>query len=616
MSSLASTLASIWKLAVPYFRSEDRRAGRLLLSAVIALELAAVGVTVLINQWNARFYNSLQDRAWDTFVHELLIFGGLATAFICLRVYEIYLTQWLQIRWRRWLTTRYLGHWLNEANHYRMQVLGEGADNPDQRIAEDTRLFVELTLGIGIGLLSSIVTLLSFVAILWGLSAQAPFTLFGISWSIPGYLVWAALVYAVAGTAMTHLLGRRLIGLNFNQQRYEADFRFNLVRARESSEQIALLEGEATERTRLMDRFGAVVTNWLAIMSRQKKLAFFTTGFHQIAIVFPYIVASPAYFVGLFQLGGLMQTASAFGSVQSALSFFANSSTYSQFAEWRAVIARLNGFDEAIGAAQSAAITAPIISVNARATASDLRIEGLEVRLATGRPIVAADGIVFAPNDRVLVTGPSGSGKSTLLRAIAGIWPFGAGSVAVPLSAYVLTLPQRPYLPIGSLGAAIAYPAPQDTFPRTWLVAVLQDLGLPHFAERLDELAHWNQQLSLGEQQRLGLARAILHAPDFLLLDEATASLDEAAEAACYRLIEERLPCTTIVSIGHRSTLKAFHNRHLELVADGDRHRVQESVSVDRKLSYPIQASLGYPPRPRSTANRLFLASRISLRQR
>ena len=446
MNSFASTLASIWKLAVPYFRSEDRRAGRVLLAAVIALELAAVGITVLINQWNARFYNALQDRAWNTFVHELLVFGGLAAAFICLRVYEIYLTQWLQIRWRRWLTTRYLGHWLNDANHYRMQVLGEGADNPDQRIAEDTRMFVELTLGIGIGLLSSIVTLLSFVAILWGLSAQAPFTLFGINWSIPGYLVWAALIYAVAGTVITHLLGRRLIGLNFNQQRYEADFRFNLVRTRESSEQIALLEGEATERTRLMDRFGAVVTNWLAIMSRQKKLAFFTTGFHQVAIVFPYIVASPAYFAGLFQLGGLMQTASAFASVQSALSFFANSSTYSQFAEWRAVIARLNGFDEAIAAAQTAAITAPIISVTG-ATAPDVQIEGLEVRLPKGRSVVAADSIVFTPSDRVLVTGPSGSGKSTLFRAIAGIWPFGAGSVAVPQTAYLMTLPQRLCVP-------------------------------------------------------------------------------------------------------------------------------------------------------------------------
>ncbi len=580
---------------------------------MIALELSAVGVTVLINQWNARFYNALQDRAWNTFVHELLIFGGLATVFICLRVYQIYLTQWLQIRWRRWLTTRYLGHWLKDANHYRMQVLGEGADNPDQRIAEDTRLFVELSLGIGIGLLGSIVTLLSFVAILWGLSAQAPFTLFGINWSIPGYLVWAALVYAVVGTAITHLVGRRLIRLNFNQQRYEADFRFNLVRVRESSEQIALLEGEAAERVRLMDRFSAVVTNWLAIMSRQKKLAFFTTGFHQVAVVFPYIVASPAYFAGLFQLGGLMQTASAFASVQAALSFFANSSTYSQFAEWRAVIARLNGFDEAIAAAQTAAITPSTISVETRATAPDVQIEALEVRLPKGRSIVAADGIVFTPSDRVLVTGPSGSGKSTLLRAIAGIWPFGAGSIAVPLTAHVMTLPQRPYLPIGSLGAAIAYPAPPDTFPRTWLVAVLQDVGLPHFAERLDEVAHWNQQLSLGEQQRLGLGRAILQAPDFLLLDEATASLDEAAEAACYRLIEERLPCTTIVSIGHRSTLKAFHSRHLKLVPDGDRHRVQESASLGRKLTYPTQASLDYPLRARSTARRLFLASRKSL---
>jgi len=586
LGNISSTIVSIWKLAVPYFRSEDRRAGGLLLGAVIGLELAAVGVMVLINQWNARFYNALQDRAWNNFVHELLLFGGLAAVFICVRVYQNYLTQWLQIRWRRWLTSRYLGHWLDGANHYRMQVLGDGADNPDQRIAEDTRMFVELTLGLGIGLLGSIVTLLSFVTILWGLSAQAPLRLLSLNWSIPGYLVWAALAYSFVGTAVTHLIGRSLIRLNFNQQRYEADFRFSLVRVRENAEQIALLKGERAERVGLMERFAKVANNWLAIMSRQKKLTFFTTSFQQVAIVFPYVVASPAYFSGLFQLGGLMQTASAFSSVQSALSFFANSNTYREFAEWRAVIARLKGFDESIAVGRAACANVPVTS-----TAQDMQINALEVWLPKGESTVAADSIVFAPGDRVLVAGPSGSGKSTLFRAIAGIWPLAVGNVTVPVNAKVMMLPQRPYLPIGSLESAIIYPADLGEFTRARIVAVLHDVGLSNYVERLDETGHWSQQLSLGEQQRLGLARAILHKPDFLFLDEATASLDEAAEAALYRLIEKQLPCTTIISIGHRSTLKIFHKRTLKLLPEGDWYRLYETVSRPAFASL-AQASL------------------------
>ena len=350
MRGLFSTLAIVWRIASPYFYSEDRRAGRILLAAVIVIELSIVGINVLLNSWNNTFYNALQDKDWNAFVYQLGYFCVLATIYILLAVYQLYLNQWLQIRWRRWLTQTYLERWLASANHYRMQLLGDAADNPDQRIADDVKEFIDLgttgvgILPIGLGLLNSVVTLGSFAVILWNLSGTAPLHLFGTTWAIPGYLFWAALIYAVIGTVLTHLVGRALTALNFQQQRYEADFRFNLVRVRENSEQIALLDGEQTERNRLLARFGNIVGNWLAIMSRQKKLTFLTAGYGQISSVFPFVVVSPAYFAGAIQLGGLMQTSSAFGSVQGALSFFVTA--YRSLAEWRAVIERLAGFDE------------------------------------------------------------------------------------------------------------------------------------------------------------------------------------------------------------------------------------------------------------------------------
>lgn len=579
MTSFLSTLATIWRLAIPYFmRSEDRKMGRLLLSAVIVMELGAVGINVLINQWNARFYNALQDRAWDAFVREISIFCVLAGGYIVLRVYQLYLNQWLQIRWRRFLTERYLDGWLGRGNHYRMQMLGDAADNPDQRIAEDIRLFIDSGSGnvgimpIGLGLLNSVVTLISFFAILWTLSDAAQLSLFG--WAVPGYLFWAALLYAIAGTVVTHLIGRALTALNFNQQRYEADFRFNLVRARENSEQIALLHGETAERSRLAGRFATLAANWMRIMVRTKYLSFFTVSYSQVSIIFPYIVVAPAYFAGKIQLGGLMQTASAFSSVQDALSFFV--SVYRSFAEWRAVVERLAGFELAIHNGHSVANGAQTISVEPGSIG--IRLDNLDVTLPDGKPIISADGVTIAPRDQVLVSGPSGSGKSTLFRAIAGIWPFGSGKVSIPANAAVMTLPQRPYLPIGSLAAAISYPAVAGSLEPTQLRELLGAVGLPGLVDRLDEDAHWSRMLSLGEQQRIGIARAILHAPDFLLLDEATASLDEPSEAALYRLLHERLPAATIVSIGHRSTLAAFHTRRLTLTRDGDRYRVKDAV--------------------------------------
>jgi putative ATP-binding cassette transporter len=569
-----ATLRTIWRLASPYFSSEDKWPGRILLAAVIAIELSIVGINVLLNAWNNAFYNALQDKNWSGFVYQLGYFCVLATAFILLAVYQLYLNQWLQIRWRRWLTQTYLEHWLEGANHYRMQLLGDSADNPDQRIAEDIRQFIELTLTIGLQLLNSFVTLASFMLILWGLSAAAPLHIFGVQFDIPGYLLWAALIYACIGTALTHLIGRPLIGLNYQQQRYEADFRFNLVRVRENSEQIALLDGERAECTRLLLRFGNVVTNWMAIMLRQKKLTFLTAGYAQASVVFPFIMVSPAYFAGAIQLGGLMQTANAFAQVQNALSVIVT--LYRSLAEWRAVVERLSGFNQSFAAARSVAKVPPVIAVTAENT-DIVGFHDLAVRLPNGLPLVNANDIVFKPGERVLINGPSGAGKSTLFRALAGVWPFGEGTIKIPKNARMMILPQRPYFPIAPLGLAVAYPAEPGQFDSAKVSDVINAVGLPLLVPRIEEEAHWNRMLSLGEQQRLGIARALLYSPDFLFLDEATASLDEPSEAALYELLDERLPRATLVSIGHRATLAAFHDRRLGFVRAGDQYAVREA---------------------------------------
>ena len=574
MSRLLETFAIIWRLAHPYFFSDDRWPGRILLAAVIAIELALVGINVAINHWQNRFYNALQDRAWNTFVEELMFFGILAAIYVVLAAYQLYLQQWLLIRFRAWTTRRYLNHWLVGSNHYRMQLLGDAADNPDQRIAEDIRLFAERGILIGVRVLGATVSFLSFVVILWTLSADAPFQLFGYEISIPGYLVWAALIYAIAGTLVTHFIGRRLIGLNFQQQRYEADFRFNLVRVRENSEQIALLQGEAAENERLRQRFAFVIANWWQIMLRLKRLTFLTAGYRQFSAVFPYIVVGPAYFAGKVQLGGLMQTVTAFDNVREALSIFID--VYREIAEWRAVIARLDGFDAAIAAGAGSrgsfgdrrhtfsrqrghrdsrppgATTkrqAPGCCRRCRNQARRQPVGQRSVRCAASRPC-------------------SGS--------LPDIWPFGSGQIVVPAGARVLMLPQQPYFLVATLATAVTYPAASGTFTNARIAEVIAAVGLPDLVARLDEEAHWNRILSLGEQQRLAIARAILQKPEFLFLDEATASLDEPAEDHLYRLLISQLPGTTIVSIAHRESLAAFHGRRLTLMPDGDHRRLRE----------------------------------------
>ena len=569
MTRLITALRTFWGLAVPYFRSEDKWAGRGLLGAIIAIELGIVGITVLLNQWNARFYDALQNKDVEAFKSELLYFCVLAVIFIVGAVYQLYLNQWLQIRWRKWMTERYLGAWMADGRHYRMKLTGEAADNPDQRIAEDIQMFVGKTLSIGVGLLGSLVSLASFVVILWGLSAAAPLTIGGVNVAIPGYLVWAALVYSIIGTIITHLIGRQLVPLNFDQQRYEADFRFALVRLRENGEAVALMGGEPLERAGLLGRFSRVMDNWFAIMSRQKKLTFFTAGYSQISMVFPFLVVSPAYFSGAMQLGGLMQTGSAFGRVDSALSFFISS--YTQLAEWKAVIDRLAGFEAGLARAEAERAVEPRIAVE-RGQDGALILRELDVRVP-GRDVVLirAGSLELPAGERALLSGPSGSGKTSLFRAIAGIWPFGQGEVRSP--ADIMVLPQRPYLPLGTLRAALAYPAEPEAFTDAEIREALADVGLSALASRLDETSTtgsaWAATLSGGEQQRVALARALLHKPKLLLLDEATSALDEPAETVLYAHLVARLPGATIISITHRDSLDIHHERKITVREGG-----------------------------------------------
>jgi len=568
MANTINFIRDLWALLRPYWRSEERRSAWLLLGANIVLTLAMVYMTVLFNQWYNLFYNALQDKAQAEFFHQIGRFCVLATIYIVIAVYRIYLNQMLQIRWRRWLTERYLQDWLADRNYYRMQLKSHDTDNPDQRIAEDFRLFVDDSLSLGLGFLNAAVTLGSFVGILWSLSGALEIPLGGATYVIYGYMVWVAIGYAIVGTWLTHKIGKPLIPLNFNQQKYEADFRFNLVRFRENSEGVALYRGEEDELRGFRSRFAAVVDNWWEIMKRQKLLTFFTVGYNQAALVFPFVVGAPRYFSGAIQLGGLVQISNAFGQVQGALSWFIGA--YTDFAAWKATVDRLSGFRQAIVLTQEESRSGAGPAVVADATIADLELRNLDLALPTGRMLVSGINARIEPGERVLIKGPSGSGKSTLFRAIAGIWPFGRGQVRQPREFRALFLPQRPYFPIGTLRQVVSYPAAAEAFSDAQLRDALAAAGLAGFVDRLDEQQNWAQQLSGGEQQRVAIARALLQKPAWLFLDEATSALDEPSQEHVYALLTERLKDATIISIAHRSALTDFHGKMWELKAGGD----------------------------------------------
>ncbi|MFZ6764001.1 ABC transporter ATP-binding protein/permease [Pseudoroseomonas sp. WGS1072] len=561
-------LRDAWALARPYWSSEERWRARLLLAVVVALNLALVGMGVLLTFWNRQFYNVLEARDAEAFGALLLLghrgaggfmpgFAVIAPLYILVAVYALYLQMALQIRWRRWMTEKLIEGWLEHRAYYRIALTDRGTDNPDQRIAEDTRLFVDDTLSLGLGLMNAVVTLVSFVFVLWSLSG--PMEILGVS--IPGYMVWVALLYSVIGTWLAHLVGRRLIRLNFLQQRVEADLRFALVRFRENMEGIALQGGEARERQGLLAHFHAVLENWWGIMRVTKHLTFFTAGFTQVAIVFPILVAAPAFFAGRLDLGGLIQTSSAFQEVQGSLSWAINN--YGQLTGWRATVERLTGFSRAIALAHAAAGEGPR-RVATPGPGPELRAEQLDIHLPDGRSLTRQARLLVRPGEAVLITGASGSGKSTVFRALSGIWPFGSGEIATP-PGEALFLPQRPYLPLGTLRAAVTYPRDPAEVPEARLRAVLEQVGLGRLLPRLDEAETWDKRLSGGEQQRLAIARALLLRPRWLFLDEATASLDPEAEEALYALLRRELPETGILSIAHRPAVARHHDRVLRL---------------------------------------------------
>jgi putative ATP-binding cassette transporter len=549
-----------WALTQPYFASQDKWKARGLLAAIVALNLGLVYMAVLFNDWNKLFYDALQDKNEAVFWAQLGRFTWLAFAFIILAVYKFYLTQLLEVRWRAWMTGHYLQRWLDGQAFYRLELMrfqqqptaGQAnPDNPDQRIQEDINLFTTYTVSLSMGLLNAVVTLASFVGILWGLSGGFAFTMGGSSYNIPGFMVWMAVLYCAVGSLLTHYIGRPQIRLNFEQQRVEADFRHHMVRVREYSESIALDRGEAVEQAQLDQRFSRVLGNYLRLIKAQKNLVWFTSFFGQAAVVFPFVVAAPRFFSGAIQLGELMQISSAFGQVQGALSWFVDS--YSNLASWRATTDRLTSFEASFTALDQA--QRPLSAIKSEA----LDVTDLSLALPDGSLLLADTALHAAAGARVLLQGPSGSGKSTLFRTLAGIWPFATGTLARPLDA--MFIPQRPYFPNGPLRDALAYPSLASQYNDAQLRQALQDAELPALADRLDEAGAWSQQLSGGEQQRLAVARVLLKKPRWVFADEATSALDEATEKKVYEQLLSlvRAGDGALFSIAHRPGVASFH---------------------------------------------------------
>ena len=551
---------NFWRLSKPFWVSEEKWRAIALLIFVIGLNLSIVYMSVLFNDWSRVFYDSLQKLDQVTFWRELKHFAWLVTPWIGIQVCMLYFRQMLEIKWRRWATNFYSKRWMQNQNFYRIQLTDSSTDNPDQRIAEDVDQFVSLTLGLTLGLLRNVVSLVTFIIILWSLSAPIRFILAGNNMVIPGDLVWAAIIYALIGTAITIWIGRPLVSLNYIQQHREADFRFSLVRVRENAESIAMYKGELHEGSQLNVLFTKIVTNFRAIMGLNARVVGFTAFWSQFAVVFPLLIVAPRFFAGQILFGGLMQIRSAFAEVFDALSFIMDS--FRTMATWKAVIDRLVTFEASLNAAQA------LPRLQTEVIAQGLALNNLSISKPNGEALLTDLNLQLQAGDTLLVRGASGAGKSTLLRAMAGIWPYAVGSIGLQANTTTLYLSQKPYMPLGSLRTALYYPQPAQ-YEETKIVELLALAGLSHLLPRLDETDAWSHVLSLGEQQRVALLRVLLQKPDFLFMDESTSALDVAGEARLYAAVVECMQHGVIVSVGHRIGLAEYHRLVLECEGQG-----------------------------------------------
>lgn len=559
-------IVGLFHLITPYWNSEEKKSARLYLAAIITLTIAAVYMTLLLNEWFNSFYSALQNYDSDAVYRGLLRFTGLAFAHIAFAVYSYYLQQRLALRWRKWMTKNYLAKWTGQQMYYRLEMFSQGtADNPDQRISEDINLFTARTLSFMSGLLRSATTIVCFIFVLWNLSEVLSFTAAGQEFHIYGYLVWTALAYSVLGTWITHKVGHRLVSLNYLQQKLEADFRFSMVRLRETAESVAFYNGAAKEEAFLSNRFMTLLRNTLFIIKKQKQLSWLTNSYAQIAIIFPFVVAVPRYLSQNISLGGLMQIANCFGKVQDAMSYFVD--VYASLAEWQSCAERLLSFDKHIAAIEketeekSGSLVREETPDRLRLTDVTISVPAMDENKRT-REIISSASCSIKSGEHVILKGPSGSGKSTLLRTLAGFWPYVKGHISMPAPSEMMFIPQKPYIPMGTSAEAASYPL--ETADKELLFPLLMECGLSHLMEKPDTEADWSHILSLGEQQKLAFVRVFLRKPKWVFLDEATSAMDEETEEKMYRLLTA-LPGTTVISIGHRSTLDKWHNRVLRI---------------------------------------------------